>query len=245
MHETTDRVLHDVEYTYGWYRDFLNWLADQDYRARPVGTDLELGDALLRHDVDLSPEAAVEMATLEADLGVSSTYFFLVTSRLYNVRERETRERIRQIERLGHDVGIHFSTHQYWPMDSPPSERAIADRIREEQAVLEGVVDDLSPVVSFHIPPNWVLERSFDAFPSAYQPSLLADIRYVADSNGRWREDPPLSDDRPENLQIVAHPGLWRAEPGTFEDRVVRAITDACRSSREQAKEEFLERVYG
>ena len=43
------------------------------------------GDLLLRHDVDLSLEAALAMAELEAELEAPATYLLMTRSEFYNL----------------------------------------------------------------------------------------------------------------------------------------------------------------
>lgn len=239
MGNTAEPSLRGVEYTRRWYRSFLDQLLSDDYRFRSFDDRPVAGDVLLRHDVDLSVEAALEMARVEADLGVQSTYFLLLTSPLYNVFERETREQIEAIVALGHDVGVHFSTHAYWPTERPPSDADLVEAIRHEQAALGTIVPPVE-TVSFHIPPPWVLDRSFQGVRSTYEPALFTDIDYVADSTGRWRERHPLDGGLGETVQVLTHPGLWGETDAGFIERVEVAVTDACRHSRTRTHAEFL-----
>lgn len=217
--------METVEFTYDWYRGFLEGLTADDRRFRSYGADLEPGDVLLRHDVDLSLRKALEMAELESDYGVESTYFVLCSSPMYNPMYGRSRSTLRRIERLGHDVGLHFSTHQYWDADEVPEEDELAARIDDEKLLLDRVVDDPIDTVSFHIPPEWVLEREFEAFESTYEPRFFSDIDYVADSNQRWRDAPPTVSEMGERTQVLTHPGLWDSADASFDDRI-HAVED-------------------
>lgn len=241
MSETADQSLQGVEYTLDWYRGFLDRLRSDGYRFQSFDDHPAEGAVLLRHDVDLSVDAALAMARVEADLGVQSTYFFLLSSPLYNVFERETREQIAAIRALGHDVGVHFSTHAYWASDEQPLDAELAKQIRGEQAALATVTDPVS-AVSFHIPPEWVLGRQIPEVRSAYEPALFTDIDYVADSSGRWREQHPLDGGLGETVQILTHPGLWGETDASFDDRIEAAIAGACDRSRALTRAEFLAR---
>ncbi|VTX99065.1 Uncharacterised protein [Campylobacter concisus] len=57
---------------------------------------------LLRHDIDVSPKLALEMAKLEHKLGVNSTFFFMVRSPFYNLFSRANDNIVRQIIDMGH-----------------------------------------------------------------------------------------------------------------------------------------------
>ncbi len=48
--------------------------------------------AILRHDIDMSPRQALEMAQIEARLGVRTTYTVLLTGKFYSPFETNTRE---------------------------------------------------------------------------------------------------------------------------------------------------------
>jgi len=232
---TPDRVA----FTREWYRGFLERLSD-GYRVQPFSNPVPPGTALLRHDVDLSVAAAVEMARVEAEMDVSATYFLLAGSPLYNLLDRETREQVREIEALGHEVGLHFSTHTYWPSERRPSDRALAARVRAEQEVLDAVARDPVDTVSFHVPPEWLLGESIKGVASTYAPAVFSEVGYIADSGQRWRERSPLGDDLPGRLQVLAHPGLWGEEDAGFEARVLGAAQAAADRAHDQTRREFL-----
>jgi hypothetical protein len=235
-----DRSTDGVEFTYDWYRRFLRRLSAEGYEFRSFDDPLGDRDVVLRHDVDLSLDAAVAMARIEADIGVQSTYCVLLSSPLYNPLEGECRRSLAEIESLGHEVIPHVSTHAYWTEGEVPDADAIERRVDEERDVLETVVSP-SETVSFHRPPPWVLDREFDGFRNAYAPEFFSEIGYVADSNQRWREDPSFVDDLPETLQLLTHPGLWGERDAGFSGRVERAISDACTRTGRETRAEFLD----
>lgn len=58
--------------------------------------------AMMRHDVDRRPGRAVEMARLEAALGIAATYYFRVVPESWNA------PMMREIAALGHEIGYHY-----------------------------------------------------------------------------------------------------------------------------------------
>ena len=44
---------------------------------------------LLRHDIDFDPSKSLELSSLENDLGINSTYFFMLNSNFYNIHNKE------------------------------------------------------------------------------------------------------------------------------------------------------------
>ena len=63
---------------------------------------------IMRHDIDFDLEKALFFAEMEAELGVQSTYFFLLRTNHYNVFSREGTDIVKRILGLGHDMGLHF-----------------------------------------------------------------------------------------------------------------------------------------
>lgn len=240
MVERTRQLLEETGFTYRWYRQFLRRLSDDGYEFRTFSDGLTGGnEVLLRHDVDLAIEAALEMARIEAELDIESTYCVLLTSALYNPLEAERREILREIDSMGHEVALHFSTHEYWPTQSPPSEAELEARVSEERSILDNVVPP-TETVSFHRPPSWVLDTDFEGFESTYAPAYFSDIGYIADSNQRWREDPPTMDDFDQALQILTHPGLWGEDDTRFKKRIEMAVSRSCSHASVNARREFL-----
>lgn len=230
-----------VEFTLERGRSIIDRLRSAGYAFRAYDDGIDAGDVVLRHDVDLSPERAVEMARMERDLGVSATYFFLLGTPLYNPFEWPVREGIREIARMGHDVGLHFSTHQHWPASRPPGEAELAARIEDEQAALETIVPDAVSIVSFHVPPDWVLARTFEGFESTYEPRFFDEIDYLADSGQRWREEGVTIPDDARPLQVLMHPGLWAEQDGSFAERVHAAVARTNRRTHRYAESRYVE----
>ncbi|MFB6202702.1 MAG: hypothetical protein ABEI98_11925 [Halorhabdus sp.] len=243
MDSRTKPTLAPVTFTYDWYRGFLDWLQETGFTFRTVSEGVESGTVLLRHDVDLSLQKALTTARIEAERGVSATYCVLLTSPLYNPFERSNRERLHAIEALGHEVGLHCSTHEYWDADNEPTAAELHARVEQELTALGTTLSTTPEAVSFHVPPEWVLGRPFDAFENTYGPAFFEDIAYVADSGQRWRETPPSIPDPPASAQVLTHPGLYGETDSRFETRVEQSVTEACRHADRKAHLEFLSEV--
>src|SRR3954453_3253325 len=89
------------------------------YRFAFFDREPQNGDLLLRHDVDLSLEAAVELAQVEAGLGVGATYFLMTESVFYNLDSHAGRDALATLRELGHRVGL----HAVWPRTDVADER--------------------------------------------------------------------------------------------------------------------------
>lgn len=216
-----------VQYTYDWYQNFIQELDHSGYEFHKFNSfDRDNSQAvIIRHDVDWSPQAAAKIAEIESECDVNSTYFFLVTSPFYNLLSESVRGLIRQIESLGHNIGLHFSVHQYWNNKRPPDEELTA-AIKREQSVLQTVVDNLANQVAFHNPPEWIIDEEFDQFSSTYEPQFISSADYVADSLYRWKDDSPKPESFGDRVQILTHPALWGSEAATPQERIQQVQRD-------------------
>jgi hypothetical protein len=188
----------------------------------------------LRHDVDFAPAYSLQMAELEHEAGVASTFFVLVDGQFYNPLARETVEAIRGIHGLGHEVGLHFALGS-----------AIHDDAGEEVAFRIDVLSDIlgAPVRAFtqHDPVNAGpatidlpsrCEGCFDADQAAREHDLL----YVSESAMMWRDHTfETALDQERNLCLLAHPHSW-LHP---EDDYVALVRDFEARELERVTERF------
>lgn len=232
----------DVSYTFDWYGEFLDTLCDHDCRFRGYETELAPGDVVLRHDVDWSPRRALHTAQMEAERGIEATYFFLVSTPFYNLSHKPNREILSQVASLGHDVGLHFSTHQHWNDEPPQAE--LLSAVDDERQILARTGTNPVDAVSFHRPPEWVFRRSFPTFTSTYQERFFTEVAYRGDSNQRWRDEHPLHEGVPEKMQVLTHPGLWGWRDATFEERLTAVTNSTLGRKRRFMFEQFVEKKY-
>lgn len=211
-------MMKRIDFTFEDYGRILDLFDERNYVWTDYEDQIETGEAVLRHDVDYSPRKALQLAEIEAEHDVTATYFFLVRSPFYNLFEPETVDTIRTIERLGHDVGLHFSTHAHWVEE--PSEQALRERIETEFELLDRAVESPVQVVAFHNPPDWTQGQTFDSFVSTYGPRFFDEVAYIADSNQRWRATNPFTTTLPSRVQILVHPVMWGPHPGSVRDRL-------------------------
>lgn len=221
-----------MPFTTDRYVAFLEELLDEGHSFVGFG-EPGSGEVVVRHDVDICPKRALAMARAEADLGVESTYFFLVGSPAYDLLDADHRRAVERIEALGHDVGLHFDVHRHW--DERPDDETLAAQVRGERRSLAALTSTPVDTVSFHVPPEWALGAAFDGFTNAYEPRYFTDIEYVSDSNQKWRRGHPFPDGVPETVQILVHPGLWYER-----DRTLSDILDGMREDAHADVEQYM-----
>ena len=165
------------------------------YRFAQFGNGPERGEIYLRHDVDLSLDAAVRMAELEAEHGVATTYLLMTESVFYNLASSEGVDAIARLRALGHAVGLH--------------------------AVYPDVVLDerFDAVVSWHNPDPESMSRTIPGAINVYAEPYFDRPSYRSDSNQHWRSGCPHEELRGGGfpwLQILVHPEIWVYEGATM-----------------------------
>ncbi len=144
-----------MDFTYRSYEELLNSLVKNDYTIASYFNWKEYNKCvILRHDIDYSPQKALEIARLEHASGVSSTYFVLVTSDLYNTFSAQTSNILKTISGLGHEIGLHFDEARYDEL----SVNELAQKIAEEAKILEQAVESPVTTVSMHRPSKMILD---------------------------------------------------------------------------------------
>ena len=195
--------------------DGYAWLLDQllDLGYRSASFDAAEPDAahlLLRHDLDMSLQAAETIAKIEQSRGMTASYFVLLRTEMYNPMSRDGQRAIRALIDLGHDVGLHFDASLY------PDDAASLDAAAESEcAILAQITGKPVSVVSFHRPAESLLGRE-DAIGGrihTYMPRYFSEIGYCSDSQGRWRFGHPLEHAAVKQrraLQLLTHPIWWQ-----------------------------------
>ena len=192
------------------YRELLEAATAGGYRFAFFDREPEAGDLLLRHDVDLSLEAAVELAELEASGGAAATYFLMTRSVFYNLASPVGERTIERLRELGHRVGL----HAVYP-----------------EAALDARFD---PVIAWHNPDPEYMSAPIDRAVNVMQPAFFDPGHYRSDSNQRWRHGCPheqLAGGQFEWLQLLTHPEIW-AYPGSTMRETMLSMLDADRQTR-------------
>jgi hypothetical protein len=192
------------------YGELLEAARAGGYRFATFDGEPRPGDLLLRHDVDLSLPAAVELAELEANRGATATYFLMTESVFYNLASEEGRRALARLRELGHRVGL----HAVWP-NVEFDERF--DR-----------------VMAWHNPDPPYMSAPVDGAVNVMQPPWFTEGHYRSDSNQHWRSGCPhgeLARGEPGWLQLLAHPEIW-VYPGATMRETMLAMLDAERERR-------------
>ena len=205
---------------------------------------------LLRHDIDADMWAALEMAKVEAALGIRSTYFIMTRSSVYNLTARHNHAMVQEIISLGHGVGLHYDQGF-----DPGIHKTESEWISIEAEWIEQSFNITVDVVSFHQPGPAVLQGKVDTGKrrNTYNPSHLPGFQYYSDSNRQFALLSSFEVQRsiadafeniqPASFQLLVHPMWW-----VYEDESTEVVWDkVIENNFEMSQKQFLktERAYG
>lgn len=213
------------DFTLPGYCRILDDLTDRGYEARGFDNiEPDNRHLILRHDLDVSIEAAVPIAKIEANRGMRSHYFVRVCAELYNPMDPQRHKSLHHIMALGHEVGLHLDASMY--SDDVPSLEAAVNR---ECGVLERIIEAPVRTISFHRPARSLLGTVglIAGRAHAYEARFFHEIGYCSDSRGAWYHGHPLNHSavaRGEALQLLTHPIWWVGKPGASVDERIEAF---------------------
>ena len=194
----------------GHYAEILEATKSGGYRFTTFGEPPSRGDLFLRHDIDLSLDAATRMAELEAEHGVVTTYLLMTESVFYNLASHEGVDAIERLRELGHAVGLH-AVHPNAELD-----------------------ERFDPVVSWHNPKAEYMSATIPGAINVYAEPYFDRATYRSDSNQNWRSGCPHEELRGGGfpwLQILVHPEIWVYEGATM-GLTMRAMLNAEKARR-------------
>jgi hypothetical protein len=192
-------------FTLDHYRELLQAARAGGYRFAHFDQPPRRGDLLLRHDVDLSLDAALRMAELEAEEKASATYFLMTESVFYNLASKEGVAATARLRELGHRVGLH-AVYPHATLD-----------------------ERFDPVVAWHNPVPRYMTAPIRSALNVMQEGYFDPPTYRSDSNQRWRFGCPHEELRSGSfvwLQLLTHPEIW-VYPGATMRTTMRAMLDA------------------
>lgn len=187
------------------YRELLLSAQAGGYRFATFDEAPSPGALFVRHDVDLSLDAALTMAEVEAELGATTTYLLMTESVFYNLASSEGEAAIARLHALGQRVGLH-AVHP----------RAVLD-------------ERFEAVVAWHNPSPEYMSAPIAGAVNAYSEPHFSPATYRSDSNQHWRSGCPHEELRAGAfpwLQLLVHPEIW-VYPGETMGQTMRAMLEA------------------
>ena len=169
---------------------------------------------------------ALNLAKIENDLDVKSTFFLLFHSEFYNLLEKPITDLVKEIILLGHEIGLHFDPVFYNIKNSEELEIWLTF----EKEILQKIFNIKILVFSFHNPTEDMLQYddySYSSMINCYAKDIKSAITYCSDSNGYWRFKRMfdlISIEKPAKLQMLTHPEWWTLKTMSPKEKVWLSI---------------------
>ncbi|NUR77766.1 MAG: hypothetical protein HOQ28_15955 [Thermoleophilia bacterium] len=198
------------DFTIEHYRELLRSGVSGGYRWAGFDRPPEAGDLIVRHDVDLSLDAALVLAEAEAEEGAWSTWFLMTRSSFYNLASNEGERAVARLRELGHRIG-HHAVYPNVDLD-----------------------ERFDPVVAWHNPDAEFMQADIPGAVNVMRAPFFDPPRYRSDSNQQWRSGCPhdeLARGEFEWLQLLIHPEIWAFEGRTMRE-TMESFLDAERALR-------------
>ncbi len=167
---------------------------------------------LIRHDIDMSLDQALEIAKVENSIGISSCFFVRLHAKFYNALSVDSKKKISTIEKMGHRIGLHFEEDFYDTYN-------IFDAMATEKSLLDSFLSHEIAVVAPPEPsrPGRMLFEKNKLLNigikyQAYDKLLFEKFKYVSDSSCRWRDgslEEHVNDRKTSRIYLLTHPIWW------------------------------------
>lgn len=204
------KMNEEKEYCLGDYKALITTFINKGYSF--VSFDdfvLPEGQVALRHDIDYDVKLAWMTAKAEKELGVISTFFFLLRSPFYNPFGEMEFKMIKEIKEMGHTISIHFDPVLY---------EDFHQGFENEVVLFEMMFNTKVKIISLHRPNDFFqnYDLPIGQVNHTYQSKFFKEKKYISDSTGIWRFGIPY--DTAEfaafkSIQLLIHP-IWWFVPG-------------------------------
>ena len=178
------------DFTLGKYQQLCSTIVDSGYEIKTVRDYLTNVPSsgpyvvILRHDVDRKPQRALDMAVLEKEIGLSSTYYLRYTGDVFK------EEVIRKIEGLDHEIGYHYET-----LSKAKGNYRKALQLFQEELLAFRKIADVSTICMHGRPLSawdnrWLWRkydfRQFQILGEAYLSIDYSQVAYLTDTGRSW-----------------------------------------------------------
>ena len=222
-----------MDFTYRSYVEMLELIRSNGYQVTNyqewAKQPREGKYAILRHDIDFDIQKSFDLASIEMNEGVRSTYFVLLSSPMYNVLSAKSCELLYKIRDMGHFIGLHYDEMRY-PGIAGNTE-AVTDSILEEIRILSIALGFEIDVVSMHRPSKEILASDMEipGIINSYGRVFFNEFKYLSDSRKRWRE--PVFDiirsGKYDKFHILTHAFWYDEEECNIHDSILKWVNRA------------------
>lgn len=206
------------DFSYNHYSETIELALSKGYKFYPIReAELALAgekSAVMRHDVDHQLELALNMAEVEATLGISTTYFLRVHAKGYSPLSLKSTKIMKKIQELGHEIGFHYegsyaSVHGLSHKDCFKADLEIL-RYSSGAEIVSVSPHEPTREGGYHIPEDWMSENNLKF--QAYDGIFMNKMKYISDSSCNWREGCMhnfFASATQDKLCVLTHPFWW------------------------------------
>lgn len=203
-------------FTYEYYSEILKQMkrTNEIFNFKTVDSSIKNG-YILRHDVDLYIEKAYIMSNIEKEMSVTSTYFILVTSDLYNILSYKNKNIIKNMHLNGFEIGLHFDPVIYGDINLNQMQK----QVEKECSIIEDVIGSKVQTVSLHNPSIHNQYPVFEGYKNAYSKEFFNPNLYLSDSCKDFRGKEILEfikKGESNLLQVLFHPLHFSEKEETY-----------------------------
>jgi len=201
---------------------------------------------IMRHDVDFSIDQALEMAKLESEHNICSTYFILLHSPYYNALSEQNIKKIRKFLELGHEIGLHYDTIL------TENNNQILKMVNNEANLLSNMIGEEIISIAPHNVSMVIkkIDHKNIKFIDATNPKILNSVKYISDSVQNWRDGCMCNHiDRKKKLIILTHPIWWQKYHNSrnsilqkFEESQIKTINELLKETK-KLQEIYLKKL--
>jgi hypothetical protein len=225
-----------VNFCQDGYREFLENIS-KNYRIMTFKSAYEEiasnpdenGICALRHDIDFCLESALEIAKIEIETGVTSSYHFLLNSENYNLLSKNSRVIVLEIASMGHEIALHFDLSAY-------EHNKKNKELQRQISFLQDIAQQEIISISFHNPSIYQnnelnIEEKYHGCLNTYSSYFNQYFSYVSDSRGHFREKDILRKIQQKhfnNLHFLMHPIWWVYMPSDRNQKLHSLVKAKC-----------------
>ena len=203
-------------FSYDNYKKILNEMKtiNKIYSFKSLDSDVKHG-FILRHDIDFDIEKAYSMSNIEKEMNVTSTYFILVTSDLYNILSYKNKNIIKNMSSNGCEIGLHFDPVIY----GDTSLKQMQKQVEKECSIIEDIIGLKVETVSLHNPSIHNQYPLFEVYKNAYSKEFFNPDLYLSDSCKDFRGKDVfefIKKGKSDLLQVLFHPIHFSQKEETY-----------------------------
>jgi hypothetical protein len=195
-----------VTFSHDGYRYFLTRFMRAGYESHFFSDPIpEKQGLFIRHDIDFDATSAAQMAVIERNLGIKSTYFFQVTGNIYNPASKSFQQSLEVIVQSGHEIGLYFDPTAY-----PDVEKGVKD----EMKIFEFLLKRTAKIASIVKPAKHFKEGNGHLYhiPHCYESQFSSRMTLFTDDLCQFREEMPLESEdfiQKKNIHLQIQPIWW------------------------------------